>query len=89
MAPNAWHAACEGAAPEVNTMWMQAQNLVLTNQIEWHTPVGILLMVGLLVITAAGVLVESDAVPMLLGRLVRRSRAAHAVARVAPSAQRG
>jgi hypothetical protein len=69
-------------------MWMQAQNFVLTNRIEWDTPVGVLLIVGLLVITGAGVLFESGAVATVLGRLARSSGPAHAVRSAAPSPQR-
>jgi hypothetical protein len=70
-------------------MWMQAQNLVLTNRIEWDTPVGVLLLVGLLVITGAGVLFESGAVGLVLGRLARSSGPVHAVGTATPSPQRG
>ena len=70
-------------------MWMQAQNLVPTQQVEWSTPVGVVLLVGLMILTAAGVLAESGVVTRLLGRLVPTSRAGHAVTRVATSAQRG
>lgn len=43
-------------------MWMQAQNLVVAEPMDWNVPLGVLLVVCLLLVAALGVLVESGAV---------------------------
>lgn len=42
-------------------MWMQAQNLVPVGLLDWNAPLGALLVVGLLIVAALGVLFESGA----------------------------
>ncbi|MFN8601678.1 MAG: hypothetical protein U0842_14515 [Candidatus Binatia bacterium] len=42
-------------------MWMQAQNLVVAGAFEWDGSVVMVLVLGLLLVSALGVLVESGA----------------------------
>lgn len=51
-------------------MWMQAQNLVVAEPMDWNAPLGVLLVVGLLLVAALGVLVESGAVAALVDWLM-------------------
>lgn len=68
-------------------MWMQAQNPVLTGRIDWGTPLGLLLAIGLLLVAALGVLFESGAFTALLDWLMDDPD--HRPARIGATPHRG
>lgn len=47
-------------------MWMQAQNLVPAGSLDWNAPVGALLILGLVLVAALGVLAETGAFTAVL-----------------------
>ena len=51
-------------------MWMQAQNLVVAGPMDWNAPLGAVIVIGLLLVTALGVPVQSSAVAALVDWLM-------------------
>jgi hypothetical protein len=51
-------------------MWVQAQNLVVAQPMDWSAPLAVMVLVGMLLCTAVGVLFETGAVSAVLDWLM-------------------